>query len=79
MSNQEEQLQRLFTCEQPGRAAKASMITCEQKMSNKEEHLRTNSLGEKSFVCRRRPRRSELQNLEEPRAPASGKRSSTIP
>lgn len=51
MSNQEEQLQRLFTCEQPGRAAKASMITCEQKMSNKEEHLRTNSLGEKSFVC----------------------------
>jgi hypothetical protein len=83
MSNHEEQLQRQFTCEQPGRAAKASMITCEQKMFNKEEHLRTNSLGEKSFVCkyccRRRPRRSELQNLEEPRAPASGKSSSTIP
>jgi hypothetical protein len=42
MSNQEEQLQRLFTCEQPGRAAKASMITCEQKMSNKEERAPEN-------------------------------------
>jgi hypothetical protein len=49
MSNQEEELQGLFTCEQPGRTAKASMNTCEQKMSNKERHLRTNSLGEKSF------------------------------
>jgi len=42
MSNQEEQLQRLFTCEQPGRAAEASMITCEQKMSNKEERAPEN-------------------------------------